>query len=177
MFVLLAVVALCALLTAPIPVKARVYLTLDGFRAHIRLRVAGIFPVNAKMVIRAGKFVFTVNGKPPRRRKRKPSPALDGMFAAARTLVRDKVFKGGNAAFYVGGEDTAQGAIAVGLLSAFSAAAGQSARTEIFWNRESPVFVLDCGMKARVSIMQVAVAVAAAFAEGERNAGVTAKEK
>ena len=175
LFVLLAVVALLALLTAPVPVKARVYLTLDGFRTHIRFKIAGIFPVHAKIVLKEGKFVLTVNGRPPRRRVRKPSPALGGVVAAVTALVRDGVFKGGRAAFYVGGEDSAQGALAVGLLTAFAAATGQAGRTEIFWNSENPVFVFDCGIKARISVMQTALALGEAFSERKESAPATAE--
>lgn len=168
LFVLLAVAALCALLTAPLPVRARAYLTLDGFRLHVRLRVAGIVPVHARVVLKEGNFVFTLNGKPPKKRRKRPSPKIENVLKAAGNLLRDGVLRGGNAAFFVGGEDSARGALAVGLLSAVAAALGQSGRTAVYWDSDNPAFVFDCGVRARISLVQTAVALVTALSDDGR---------
>ena len=159
LFVLLSVAVLLAILTAPVPIKARAYVTLDGFRVHVRLKVAGIIPVHAKVVIKEGKCVLPLNGRKPPRKKKKTPLKTENFVKAAKNLLRDRIVKGGSAAFYVGGEDSARGAIAAGVFAATAALTGQSARTEVYWNREHPVFVFDCGVRLGISLLQTAVAL------------------
>ena len=156
MFVLLSFAVLLAILTAPVPIRARAYVTLDGFRVHVRLKVAGIIPVHAKVVIKEGKFVLTLNGRKPARKKKKTPLKTENIVKAAKNLLRDRIVKGGSAVFYVGGEDSARGAIAAGVFAATAALTGQSARTEVYWNREHP---FDCGVRLGISLLQTAVAL------------------
>lgn len=160
LFVLLAVTAALAFLTAPLPVKARVYLTLDGFRLHVRLRIAGIVPVHAKIVIRRGEFVATLNGKKfPKKKRRK---GKSDVAKAVCDLLREGVVKGGGATLYVGGADGAVGALCVGAINVLSALFGRRGRTEVYWNENRPTFVFDGGVQMRISIMQTLSAVTTA---------------
>lgn len=167
MFVLLAVAAVLALLTAPLPVKARVYVTLDGFRLLVRLSVMGVVPVRAKAVLKGGRFVVTLNGKmlPRKRKKRLKAGGAAGAAKALSMLLRDGAVKGGGVALYVGGEDSAAGALFAGALAVVAGILGQSGRTDVFWNKDRRTFVLDGGVKMRISIAQTLAALVVARSE------------
>lgn len=156
--ILIAIELLLIMITAPFSVTARFCFSLDEAKGILLIEVGGIKAVKVKLCEEKGRLRLLINGKKPKKRKRRAIPPVKrgGMGEAMKFARAGGLLKSGRITVYAGGENCFSGALGAGALAAVLSLLPPRTVSAVFWDRESDRMNVDVSVRLGISLWQSA---------------------